>query len=51
MSQSAARKLDEGDRFCRLAWVATEILHRAQSALGMAVGIAQAAKPVPGQLG
>jgi aminoglycoside phosphotransferase (APT) family kinase protein len=51
MAQSAARKLDEGDRFCRLAWVATEILHRAQSALGMAVGIAQAAKPVPGQLG
>ncbi|MFO1377780.1 MAG: phosphotransferase family protein [Steroidobacteraceae bacterium] len=51
MSQSAARKLQDGDRFCRLAWVAAEILHRAQCALGMAIGIAQAAKPVPGQLG
>lgn len=51
MSQSAAHKLERGDRFCRLTWVASEILHRAQSALGMAIGIAQAAKPVPGQLG
>lgn len=51
MSQSAARKLQEGDRFCRLAWVSSEILHRAQCALGMAIGIADAAKPVPGQLG
>jgi hypothetical protein len=51
MSQSAARKVEEGDRFRRIVWVSTEMLHRAQCALGTAIGIWRAAAPVPGQLG
>lgn len=49
--ESAAAKLAQGDRNCRVAWLAAELLHRGLCALGMAIGIGRAAEAVPGQLG